>query len=136
MWEGFEVHTEDVEPENSVPPHLGKRGRETSSASDDISSYRERRTIGKHPIPPSDQTLALGFLEPGRSIIDPVGISESDRSAPRRYNFLVPTSMATHILVFRGVFGQGESIKAFGLTSGSGAGYNSGSGELSQTIDT
>lgn len=40
--------------------------------------------------------------------------------------------MDTHIPVFGGVFGQGDSIQAFGLTYGSGTGYNSGSGELSQ----
>ncbi|KAH9311592.1 hypothetical protein KI387_026627, partial [Taxus chinensis] len=125
LWEGVEVHAEDVEPEQSVLPHLGKHVRETPSASDESSSHGERRVIGTYLNPPSDQTLALGFLDQGRSIVDPVGISGSDRSVPRRYNFSFPTSMAMHIPVFRGIFGQGASTQAFGLMSGSGTGYTS-----------
>ncbi|KAH9308233.1 hypothetical protein KI387_036144, partial [Taxus chinensis] len=45
-----------------------------------------------------------------------------------------PTSMATHIPVFGGVFRQGEIIQAFGLTYKSGRGCNSGSGALSQIV--
>ncbi|KAH9308992.1 hypothetical protein KI387_036903, partial [Taxus chinensis] len=71
--EGFEVHIEDMEPEQSVRPHLGKRMRETPSASNEISSHGERRTIGTHLSPPSDRTLALGFPDQGDNIASLVG---------------------------------------------------------------
>ncbi|KAH9291626.1 hypothetical protein KI387_043184, partial [Taxus chinensis] len=95
--EGFEVHMEDVDPEQSVLPHIGKHVRETPSASGESSSHGERRVIGTYLNPPSDRALALGFPKPGRSI-DPVETSGRDRSMPRRYNFTFPSSMAAHIL--------------------------------------
>ncbi|KAH9296493.1 hypothetical protein KI387_040081, partial [Taxus chinensis] len=71
----FEVHAEDVEPEQSVLPHLGKRGRRTPSASDESSSDEERRqTIGTHLNPPGDLTLALSFPIPETSIASLVGV--------------------------------------------------------------
>ena len=53
-WKGFEVHAEDVEPEQSMIPHLGKHRRENLVASDEIPSRRERRVVGMHLTPPSN----------------------------------------------------------------------------------
>ncbi|KAH9294373.1 hypothetical protein KI387_040427, partial [Taxus chinensis] len=57
--EGIEVHVEDVEPEKYMLPHLGKHRRDIPSASDESSSFGERRVIDAHLNLPSDQTLAL-----------------------------------------------------------------------------
>ncbi|KAH9303100.1 hypothetical protein KI387_014683, partial [Taxus chinensis] len=90
--------------------------------------------VGAYLNPPSDRALALGFPEPGRSI-DPVETSGRKRSMPRRYNFTFPSSMATHIPVFGGVFGQGASVQIFGLTTRGGMGQSSDGGAPSQTIN-
>ncbi|KAH9313481.1 hypothetical protein KI387_044600, partial [Taxus chinensis] len=137
LQEGFEVHIEDVELEKFVLPHLRKKVRKTPSASDESSSCGDRRVIGVHLNPPSDQTMALGFLAQGRSIADPIGISGSNRSTPMRYDFSFPTSMAIHTIpIFGGIFGQGENIQGLGNMLGSGAGHTSSSSTISQMIDT
>ncbi|KAH9312110.1 hypothetical protein KI387_027145, partial [Taxus chinensis] len=43
---------------------------------------RERRVISAYLNPPSDRALALGFLEPGRSVIDPIDIGGRDNHDP------------------------------------------------------
>ncbi|KAH9327607.1 hypothetical protein KI387_007785, partial [Taxus chinensis] len=76
-------HVEDVEPEQSVQPHLSKRIRETPSDSDESSSSRERRIIDMYLSPPSDRTMVLGFLDQGENIASLVGYIGGDRSTPR-----------------------------------------------------
>lgn len=123
-------------------PHLGKCRRETPSASDEISSLGERRVIGIHLNIPCDQPLVLSLPNQGIIIANPVGISRSDRSAPRRYNFSFSTSMVTQsFLVFGGIFSRmmirkSMSTQNLGITSRSNVGHTSGSGVISQTIGT
>ncbi|KAH9291432.1 hypothetical protein KI387_043378, partial [Taxus chinensis] len=81
--EGIEVYIEDMEPEQSMLPHLGKCRKETPLASDESSSLRERRVFDVYLNPPSDQFLVISLPNLEICITNLVGIGGSNKLAPK-----------------------------------------------------